>query len=62
MNAYSSALERSYNLGKKGGMAKGIGMGCTYGVLFGAWALLLWYASTLVIHKVINGGQAFITI
>jgi ATP-binding cassette subfamily B (MDR/TAP) protein 1 len=49
-------------LGKKGGMAKGIGMGCTYGILFGAWALLLWYASTLVIHKVTNGGQAFTTI
>ena len=35
--------------------------GCHYEVRFGAWALLLWYVSTLVIHEVINGGQAFIT-
>lgn len=62
MNAYRVALHESFNLGKKGGIAKGVGVGCTYGLLFGAWALLLWYASTLVIHKKTNGGQAFTTI
>ena len=62
INAYSSALGKSYKLGKKGGMAKGLGVGCTYGLLFGAWALLLWYSSVLVINKVTNGGQAFTTI
>eukprot|EP00250_Pteridium_aquilinum_P013715 c21526_g1_i1 orf=740-4684(+) len=59
---YRAALQTSYKLGKRGGMAKGLGVGCTYGLLFGAWALLLWYASILVIHKVTNGGQAFTTI
>lgn len=62
IGAYRAALQTSYKLGKKGGMAKGLGVGCTYGLLFGAWALLLWYASILVIHKVTNGGQAFTTI
>ncbi|KAH7427129.1 hypothetical protein KP509_10G031400 [Ceratopteris richardii] len=60
--AYKKALHNTFELGKKGGMAKGLGVGCTYGLLFGAWALLLWYASILVIHKVTNGGQAFTTI
>ncbi|CAK9872650.1 unnamed protein product [Sphagnum jensenii] len=59
---YKRALETTLKLGKKGGLAKGFGVGSTYGLLFGAWALLLWYASTLVLSKVTNGGQAFTTI
>jgi ATP-binding cassette subfamily B (MDR/TAP) protein 1 len=59
---YKHALETTLKLGKKGGLAKGFGVGSTYGLLFGAWALLLWYASTLVLSKVTNGGQAFTTI
>lgn len=62
VNKYTTALETTLKLGKKGGLAKGLGVGCTYGLLFGAWALLLWYASILVFHKVTNGGQAFTTI
>ncbi|MCO5555524.1 hypothetical protein L7F22_009069 [Adiantum nelumboides] len=62
ISAYRVALQKSFVLGKRGGLAKGVGVGCTYGLLFGAWALLLWYASTLVIHKATNGGQAFTTI
>lgn len=59
---YSNALETTLQLGKKGGLAKGLGVGCTYGLLFGAWALLLWYAHILVLHNVTNGGEAFTTI
>lgn len=62
VDTYKVALQTSYTLGKRGGMAKGVGVGCTYGLLFGAWALLLWYASILVLHRVTNGGQAFTTI
>ncbi|KAJ7526699.1 hypothetical protein O6H91_16G018900 [Diphasiastrum complanatum] len=59
---YSKALEMTMELGKRGGLAKGLGVGTTYGLLFGAWALLLWYAGTLVRHGITNGGQAFTTI
>ncbi|CAM6016899.1 unnamed protein product [Sphagnum balticum] len=62
VRAYKRALETTLKLGKRAGLAKGLGVGCTYGLLFGAWALLLWYASTLVLSKVTNGGQAFTTI
>ncbi|KAH9604959.1 hypothetical protein KSS87_002098 [Heliosperma pusillum] len=59
---YSRSLEKALKLGKKGGLAKGLGIGFTYGLLFCAWALLLWYASILVRHRQTNGGKAFTTI
>jgi ATP-binding cassette subfamily B (MDR/TAP) protein 1 len=62
LKAYTDSLQNTLALGKKAGLAKGLGVGCTYGLLFGAWALLLWYASTLVMSGVTNGGQAFTTI
>ncbi|KAI5063452.1 hypothetical protein GOP47_0021999 [Adiantum capillus-veneris] len=60
--AYTNALKSTLELGKKGGSAKGLGMGVTYCLLFGAWALLLWYSGKLVRDGVTNGGQAFTTI
>ncbi|KAL2641264.1 hypothetical protein R1flu_008851 [Riccia fluitans] len=60
--AYSDSLATTLKLGSKGGMAKGLGVGFTYGLLFGAWALLLWYASILVMDGKTNGGEAFTTI
>ncbi|KAG6555321.1 hypothetical protein Mapa_003364 [Marchantia paleacea] len=62
VKSYSDALDTTMKLGRKGGMAKGLGVGFTYGLLFGAWALLLWYASILVMDGKTNGGQAFTTI
>ncbi|KAI4316955.1 hypothetical protein L6164_024877 [Bauhinia variegata] len=59
---YSKSLDNALKLGKKGGFAKGVGVGFTYGLLFCAWALLLWYASILVRHHKTNGGKAFTTI
>ncbi|KAL9225760.1 hypothetical protein vseg_001648 [Gypsophila vaccaria] len=59
---YTRSLEKALKLGKKGGLAKGLGIGFTYGLLFCAWALLLWYASILVRHRQTNGGKAFTTI
>ncbi|KAH0449278.1 hypothetical protein IEQ34_023078 [Dendrobium chrysotoxum] len=60
--AYSRSLENALKLGRKSGLAKGVGVGCTYGILFCAWALLLWYAGVLVLHQDTNGGKAFTTI
>jgi len=62
IEAYSKSLETALKLGKKSGLAKGLGVGCTFGLLFCAWALLLWFAGVLVIHRVTNGGKAFTTI
>ncbi|CDP07374.1 unnamed protein product [Coffea canephora] len=60
--AYSISLNKALRLGKKIGIAKGVGVGFTYGLLLCAWALLLWYASILVRHRDTNGGKAFTTI
>lgn len=62
LKAYTNALQRLLKLGKIGALARGLGVGCTYGLLFAAWALLLWYASILVMHKVTNGAEAFTSI
>lgn len=62
VEAYSRSLKKALKLGKKGGIAKGVGVGLTYGLLFCAWSLLLWYASILVRHGHTNGGKAFTTI
>ncbi|KAG6551372.1 hypothetical protein Mapa_007018 [Marchantia paleacea] len=59
---YSLSLESTLKLGYKSGSAKGIGMGGTYGTLFGCWALLLWYGGTLVRDGTVNGGQALSSI
>ena len=62
IQAYSRALGTKFEFGEKGGLAKGLGVGFTYRLIFGAWALLLWYADLLVRHGVTNGGEAFTTI
>ncbi|KAK8965280.1 ABC transporter B family member 14 [Platanthera guangdongensis] len=59
---YSRLLENALRLGRKSGLAKGVGVGCNYGILFCSWALLLWYAGVLVVHQDTNGGKAFTTI
>ncbi|KAL6207565.1 hypothetical protein ACLB2K_018522 [Fragaria x ananassa] len=38
---------------------EGVGVGFTYGLLFSAWELLLWYAGIMVRHHDTNGGKAF---
>lgn len=62
IEAYSNSLKKALKLAKRTGVAKGIGIGFTYGLLFCAWALLLWYASILVRHGSTDGGKAFTTI
>ncbi|KAL8129601.1 hypothetical protein V2J09_018756 [Rumex salicifolius] len=62
IEAYGKSLKTAVRLGKRAGLTKGIGIGCTYGLLFCAWALLIWYASQLVRHNNTNGGKAFTTI
>lgn len=62
VESYSNSLDNGLELGKKSGIAKGVGVGSTYALLFCSWALLLWYAGLLVRHHVTSGGKAFTTI
>ncbi|GFP95243.1 ABC transporter b family member 14 [Phtheirospermum japonicum] len=48
IETYSMSLKNALKLAKKTGIAKGIGIGFTYGLLFCAWALLLWSQMGLV--------------
>lgn len=59
--AYSSALRIAQKLGYKTGLAKGMGLGATYFVVFCCYALLLWYGGYLVRHHLTNGGLAIAT-
>jgi len=59
---YSISLQKALKLGKRGGFAKGIGIGFTYGLLFCVVGLFLLYASTLVTIQQTNGGKIFTTI
>lgn len=59
MKAYRNALLKTYSYGKKGGLAKGLGLGSMHCVLFCSWALLVWYASIVVHKNIANGGESF---
>ncbi|GMH22591.1 hypothetical protein Nepgr_024434 [Nepenthes gracilis] len=61
VKSYTTALMESYEYGKKGGLAKGLGLGAMHCVLFLSWALLIWFTS-IVVHKgIANGGESFTT-
>lgn len=58
---YRDALKKTYKYGKKGGLAKGLGLGSVHCVLFCSWALLVWYTSIVVHKNISNGGESFTT-
>ncbi|KAL1217374.1 ABC transporter B family member 14 [Cardamine amara subsp. amara] len=62
VKTYSNSLKKALKLSKRSGVAKGLGVGLTYSLLFCAWALLFWYASLLVRQGKTNGAKAFTTI
>ncbi|RRT63609.1 hypothetical protein B296_00042568 [Ensete ventricosum] len=61
VRSYRSALMNTYEYGKKGGLAKGLGLGSMHCVLFLSWALLVWFTSIIVHKKIANGGESFTT-
>ncbi|KAK9165117.1 hypothetical protein Scep_000308 [Stephania cephalantha] len=62
VDTYSNLLKTALKLGKKSGLAKGIGLGMMYAVMFCSWGFLLWYSSLLVRHDSVSGAKAFTTI
>lgn len=62
LNAYSEAIQYTLKLGYKAGMAKGLGIGCTYGIACMSWALVFWYAGVFIRNGQTDGGKAFTAI
>ncbi|XP_042438125.1 ABC transporter B family member 2-like [Zingiber officinale] len=58
---YRSALINTYKYGRKGGLAKGLGLGSMHCVLLLSWALLVWFTSIVVHKNITNGGESFTT-
>jgi ATP-binding cassette, subfamily B (MDR/TAP), member 1 len=61
VRSYREALLRTYKYGKRGGLAKGLGLGSMHSVLFLSWALLIWFTSIVVHKRISNGGESFTT-
>ncbi|TYG62825.1 hypothetical protein ES288_D07G263000v1 [Gossypium darwinii] len=62
LNSYSDAIQNTLKLGYKAGMAKGLGLGCTYGIACMSWALVFWYAGVFIGNGQTDGGKAFTAI
>ncbi|KAL3844648.1 hypothetical protein ACJIZ3_002051 [Penstemon smallii] len=62
LNAYSDLIQNTLKLGYKAGMAKGLGLGCTYGIACMSWALVFWYAGVFIRNGQTDGGKAFTAI
>ncbi|CAO1939601.1 unnamed protein product [Urochloa humidicola] len=61
VRSYRDALLRTYKYGKRGGLAKGLGLGSMHAVLFLSWALLIWFTGLVVHRRISNGGESFTT-
>ncbi|KAK1313924.1 ABC transporter B family member 19 [Acorus calamus] len=61
-NAGVIAEQNTLKLGYKAGMAKGLGIGCTYGIACMSWALVFWYAGVFIRNGQTDGGKAFTAI
>ncbi|KAM7279225.1 hypothetical protein ACFE04_006359 [Oxalis oulophora] len=62
LSSYSDAIQNTLQLGYKAGMAKGLGLGCTYGIACMSWALVFWYAGVFIRNGQTDGGKAFTAI
>ncbi|XP_051120699.1 ABC transporter B family member 19 [Andrographis paniculata] len=62
LSAYSELIQNTLKLGYKAGMAKGLGLGCTYGIACMSWALVFWYAGVFIRNGQTDGGKAFTAI
>ncbi|MFS7908538.1 putative ABC transporter, P-loop containing nucleoside triphosphate hydrolase [Helianthus anomalus] len=62
LDSYSDAIQHTLKLGYKVGMAKGLGLGCTYGIACMSWALVFWYAGVFIRNGQTDGSKAFTAI
>ncbi|KAJ6421660.1 hypothetical protein OIU84_028940 [Salix udensis] len=62
LSSYTDAIQNTLKIGYKAGMAKGLGLGCTYGIACMSWALVFWYAGVFIRNGQTDGGKAFTAI
>ncbi|KAH7846257.1 hypothetical protein Vadar_011808 [Vaccinium darrowii] len=62
LNSYSDAIQHTLRLGYKAGTARGLGLGCTYGIIILSFALVFWYAGIFIRNGLTDGGKAFTAI
>ncbi|GFQ06451.1 ABC transporter b family member 19 [Phtheirospermum japonicum] len=62
LSAYSDLIQNTLKLGYKAGMAKGLGLGCTYGIACMSWALVFWCGGIFIRNGQTDGGKAFTAI
>ncbi|KAH7847597.1 hypothetical protein Vadar_027922 [Vaccinium darrowii] len=62
LNSYSDAIQHTLRLGYKAGTAKGLGLGCTYGIIILSWTLVFWYAGLFIRNGLTDGGKALTAI
>ncbi|KAF3450533.1 hypothetical protein FNV43_RR06618 [Rhamnella rubrinervis] len=56
IDKYNKKLEVAYKVSTKQGLASGFGIGSVLVIIFGTYALAVWYGSKLIIEKGYNGG------
>ncbi|CAI5980889.1 unnamed protein product [Closterium sp. NIES-65] len=61
VEAYGRALRDTFKLGVKGGLAKGVGLGAIYGLMFASFALMFWFSGLLIAQGIGNGGSILTT-
>uniref|UniRef100_A0A7N0VJM5 Uncharacterized protein n=1 Tax=Kalanchoe fedtschenkoi TaxID=63787 RepID=A0A7N0VJM5_KALFE len=54
---YKSSLKGAFKSGVTEGAAVGAGMGVVYFIIFGSYALAIWYGSKMIIEKGYSGGD-----
>lgn len=59
LNKFSSALEKTMQLGMRQGLAKGLMMG-SMGIIYVGWAFQAWVGTILVSEKGEKGGTVFV--
>ncbi|CAI7761863.1 unnamed protein product [Closterium sp. NIES-54] len=61
VEAYGRALRDTFKLGVKGGLAKGVGLGAIYALMFASFALMFWFSGILISQGIGNGGSILTT-
>uniref|UniRef100_A0A0D6QS15 Uncharacterized protein n=1 Tax=Araucaria cunninghamii TaxID=56994 RepID=A0A0D6QS15_ARACU len=57
MKDYDKSLKIAYKAAAHQGLAAGFGLGCVLAIMFGGYALALWYGSRLILDGGYNGGK-----
>uniref|UniRef100_A0A804NQQ1 FRIGIDA-like protein n=1 Tax=Zea mays TaxID=4577 RepID=A0A804NQQ1_MAIZE len=57
LKSYSEAIQNTLQLGYKAEMAKGLGIGCTYGIARMSWALVFWCVDVFIGNGLTDGAS-----